>query len=80
MTCGIYKITSPSGNCYVGSSQNIEARWYHHKHGMKRQTHHCNALNQTAIKYGVENLSMELLEECHKDICYGPAPGLSAGC
>ena len=48
--------------------QNIEERWYHHQYEMGRQIHHCKALNQTAIKYGVDNLNMELLEKCSNEM------------
>jgi hypothetical protein len=31
MTCGVYKVQAPSGNLYIGSSNNIERRFNQHK-------------------------------------------------
>lgn len=63
-TCGIYKITSPSGKVYVGSSRNIEARWYRHKHDLKAGKHHSPPLQRSHDKYGVDGFSHEILEVC----------------
>jgi group I intron endonuclease len=61
MTCGIYKITSPSGRIYIGQSIDIERRW------TKYLGEHCK--NQIKLycsfkKYGVEAHVFEVIEEC----------------
>ena len=58
---GVYKITSPSGKVYIGSSCNIEQRFYHYK------VLHCDSqtrLYRSFLKYGVENHKFEIVEEC----------------
>lgn len=57
---GIYKITSPTGNVYIGQSWNIEKRFYDY--------HKCLAANQPALnnsfnKYGIESHSFEVIHE-----------------
>ena len=63
MKSGIYKITSPSGNCYIGSSSNIERRWYVHKKLLldKNKNHHSKALQFAHNKYNGQ-LNYEILE------------------
>ena len=65
--CGIYKITNNfNGYSYIGQSVDIKRRWYEHS---KISTHknemYCfqNALK----KYGVENFTFEILEECPRE-------------
>jgi group I intron endonuclease len=62
--CGIYKITSPSGNFYIGSSVDVLSRWNGHKTDLRKGKHHCEPLQRAAIKYGVDSLSMEIIECC----------------
>lgn len=58
---GIYKITSPSGKIYIGSSINICNRIKYYKClDCKRQTRLYNSL----LKYGWDNHTFEILEEC----------------
>lgn len=61
---GIYKITSPTGKVYVGSSINIEKRIKYYKalacKGQKR-------LFASLNKYGFNNHNFEILEECNVD-------------
>ena len=66
--CGIYKITSPSGKIYIGCSNNIYKRWsrYRHPESIKKQTYIYNSL----IKYGVENHTFEIIEECNREILF----------
>lgn len=62
---GIYKITNLiDGKAYIGQSLNIEERFVEHRH------HHSeNAYNigKAIYKYGKENFSFEVLEECSPD-------------
>jgi group I intron endonuclease len=59
---GIYKITSPSRKVYIGQSVNIEKRFKQYKsiYNSRLQI----ALNNSFKKYGVENHTFEILEEC----------------
>ena len=61
---GIYKITNKKTNqCYIGQSIHIEQRWREHKYEAKNENN--SALIYQAIrKYGIENFSFEILEEC----------------
>lgn len=63
---GIYKITSPKGYIYVGSSNRIEYRKYQYiKQNCKGQVKLYNSLK----KYGWEKHKFEILEECElKDL------------
>lgn len=66
-TCGIYSITSPSGNFYIGSSVDVRARWAGHKAELKSGKHHCEPLQFAAHKYGIDALKFELLAECPEE-------------
>lgn len=58
---GIYKIISPSNKIYIGQSLNIEKRFYIYKRM------HCKKqirLYASFLKYGVENHTFEVLQEC----------------
>jgi len=59
---GIYKITSPSGNIYIGQSINIEKRFkqYQYLNNCKKQT----ALYRSFLKYGVQKHIFEIICEC----------------
>lgn len=57
-TCGVYKITSPSGRIYVGSSKHIEIRHRVHKNGGKKiQPRLYNSIQ----KYGWEVHTFEII-------------------
>jgi hypothetical protein len=63
MTCGIYKLTSPSGKGYVGQSVCIRKRFSKYKRlDCEDQPKLYNALK----KYGVENFKYDILEECNR--------------
>ena len=62
---GIYKLTSPSGKCYVGQSINIYARWAHHK---REKRHWHRKLFNAIRKYGFDSFKREILEECNADL------------
>ncbi len=61
----VYKITSPSGRIYIGSSKNIKKRFQAYK------MLNCKAqkkLYQSLKKYGYNNHKFEIIEECTIDI------------
>ena len=61
MDIGVYKIESPSGNFYIGSSVNLKRRFAQHKRDLRRGTHINLALQNTANKYGVDNLVFSVI-------------------
>lgn len=65
---GIYKISNKTNNkVYVGSSSFIQARLRQHKSHLLKNIH-CNKHLQSSFnKYGLENFSFELIEECEID-------------
>lgn len=64
---GIYKITNNiNDKCYIGQSRDIKKRWVSHKNApfnpnLKEYNY---PLYQAIRKYGLENFSFEVLEEC----------------
>lgn len=66
--CGIYKITSPSGKVYIGSSMNIKKRFDTYK-----RMHHKNQIHlyRSMLKYGTDTHNFEVIVECDfKDLFY----------
>jgi len=61
---GIYKITNPFNQVYIGQSIDIPTRFKSHKKGVNSNFH----LMMSIGKHGVENHTFEILEECDKDI------------
>lgn len=62
--CGIYKITSPTERVYIGQGVDIKKRVRTYK------TMHCKAqkrLYTSFQKYGVENHTFEIIEECLRE-------------
>ena len=63
MTCGIYKIENNINHkVYIGQSKNIEKRWSRHKIAEDN----CS-IHQAMKKYGVNNFSFTIIEECSQD-------------
>lgn len=56
---GIYKITSPSGNCYIGSSVNIKRRFCQHKSVLRRGKCRNKRFQNAYVKYGQSNFKFE---------------------
>lgn len=67
---GIYKITNKlNGNSYIGLSVDIEQRWYQHKTRYKNlnDKEYNKALYRAFRKYGLNNFSFEVIEECEEN-------------
>ena len=61
---GVYKIENLiNGKVYIGQSIDIETRWYRHKLNSKNVD---RLLYRAFRKYGLENFSFEILQECDK--------------
>ena len=62
---GIYKITNQINNkSYIGLSTKIEDRWKYHSDPYNWHRESKKSLYQAMLKYGIENFSFEVLEEC----------------
>ena len=67
---GIYKITNNlNGQIYIGLSVNIEKRWKDHKNRYQNETdkEYEKTLYRAFRKYGIENFTFEIIEECSKE-------------
>lgn len=63
----IYKITNIVNNkIYIGQTRNVDDRWYKHNYNALsgRKGHLYDAMR----KYGLENFTIEVIEECDDDI------------
>lgn len=61
--CGIYCITTPAGNEYVGSSRQIENRWSQHRSLLRMGKHHSDRLQAAWDKHG-DRLVFSVILEC----------------
>lgn len=67
MICGIYKIENLINHkCYIGQSVDIKRRWRQHKTVCSEGTRDY-PLYRAFKKYGLENFSFEVLEECPRE-------------
>ena len=67
---GIYQITNTiNGKCYIGQSDNIQARWRKHRTVPFNSNSRCYnyPLYRAIRKYGLENFTFTILEECELD-------------
>lgn len=65
--CGIYKITNKiNGKCYIGQSVDIYYRWYTHQKPKTWAADSGKALYRAFVKYGIENFTFEIIEECSR--------------
>lgn len=63
-TYGVYRIVAPSGKCYIGmTTKTFQIRWQEHLTLIKSGKHHCKGLLRAFNKYGIENMSFEILED-----------------
>ena len=67
--CGVYKIINTvNGKIYVGSSKDIQKRWYQHKSKLNENQHGNSYLQNAWNKYGSKSFSFEIIEECNPEI------------
>ena len=65
---GIYKITNNlNGHSYIGQSIHIEHRWQEHKSQYNWERKPNKPLYLAFSKYGIENFTFEVLEECESN-------------
>ena len=68
---GIYEIVNTiNGKRYVGSAQDIDARWKVHTHFLKKNNHHSPRLQNAWNKYGEASFQILDLELCEKSRLY----------
>jgi group I intron endonuclease len=61
MISGIYKITNPKGQVYIGLSKNIHQRWRNYKHlGSTSQ----GKIKDSILKHGYSKHQFDILEQC----------------
>lgn len=71
MSCGVYKITNKlTGECYVGSSKDIEYRFQQHKQRCYWRKRPNNLLYKAFQEYGLENFSFDIIELCDESALY----------
>ena len=62
--CGIYKITNKiTGDCYIGSSNNVKLRWAVHRCPSTWKKCPNNSMYIDMRKYGVDKFEFQILEE-----------------
>lgn len=69
--CGIYKITNLiSKKVYIGQSVDINYRFNNHKSESfnPKSNAYNTAIHRAIRKYGIENFSFEVIEECTKEL------------
>ena len=60
---GIYRIrNSVNQKIYIGSSKDIEERWYNHKRALRAGRHHSILLQRSWDKHGEESFVFEIVE------------------
>lgn len=63
---GIYKITNPQGEVYIGQSVNIALRFEQHKKSILSEINNTSKLYKSLIEFGVDFHSYEIQEICLK--------------
>lgn len=69
--CGIYKITNLiNEKVYIGQSIDINYRFHNHKSESfnPKSNAYNTAIHRSIRKYGIENFSFEVIEECAKEL------------
>ena len=63
---GIYKFTNKINNkTYIGQSKSIETRYKRHLYDANKGSK--TIFHRALIKYGIENFTFEIIEECNKE-------------
>lgn len=66
--CGIYEILNTvNGKKYIGQSINIHKRYKGHISKLNQNTHHNQYLQNSWNKYGKENFTFNIIEQCDID-------------
>lgn len=66
-TTGIYSITNKTNNRkYIGQSKDIGSRWKQHLYQLRRNSHHCQALQEDWNKYSYEDFTFQVELICTK--------------
>jgi group I intron endonuclease len=66
--CGVYAIKNKiNGHCYIGSSHNIQNRWYQHKTLLRQGKHGNPHLQKAWLKYGEDNFEFIILLNCQSN-------------
>lgn len=64
----IYKIECLSnGKVYIGQTKNKRKRWDEHKYDLRRGIHHSTHLQRAWNKFGEENFTFTVIEECQQE-------------
>lgn len=66
-TSGIYKITININNIYVGSSSNLDRRFWEHLWRLKNNNHSNKHFQNLYNKYGKNSLIIEIVEMCNNN-------------
>jgi len=67
VTCGVYRITCRiTGESYIGASSSIEVRWKAHLADLYRGSHYSRRLQLAYDKYGIGNLTFEVIRRCRE--------------
>lgn len=62
---GIYRILNKiNGNCYIGSSPNVEKRYKHHLSTLRHNSSRCSILQKAFNKYGEDNFEFQVILCC----------------
>lgn len=68
--CGIYKIVCSEADFYIGSSKNIQQRFYKHRRELRKGVHKNEHLQNAYNKYEEKCFSLEIIEVCNIDEQY----------
>lgn len=61
----VYKITNIiNGHFYIGSSANLNKRYYTHLNDMRKEKKTCIKLNRAVKKYNEDNFKFEIIAKC----------------
>ena len=65
--CGIYRL-SVGEHSYIGSSKNLYSRLNEHRTDLRNNRHNNPFLQKVVNKYGLESLTIDIIELCEKDV------------